>query len=258
MPIPEDIQKAAEDLKKIPEIKSVDTKRVFERVETGIMGFDELIQGGIPKGSLILLTGGCGTGKSTFGVNFLVTGIEKYNEPGIYITMEEEPKGIVKQMKQYGWDLEKYMKEDKLKFISTQLYDFDKLLIAIEDAVDQIKAKRLVLDSITVLGFYFKDEFKIRKAIMEMGRRLKKLGCTSLLISEIPEGSNKLSTFGVEEYVVDGVIILYLIKKETTFLRAIAIRKMRGTNHSTKIHPIMFITPGGIKVFPAEEVFAEV
>lgn len=228
----------------------------IERVSTGVKGFDDLIEGGIPKDSVVLLSGPSGTGKSIFAMNFLIEGAKK-QEVGLYITFEQSEKQIVKEMSYFGWPVKKFLEDKTISVVKPELYDFDKLLTFIEDMSSKFKAKRIVIDSTSLIGMYFKDPFKVRKAMVDLEESLKRLGVTSISINEIPEGSSSLSTYGVEDFVADSVIVLYLQKKENVFSRGIAVRKMRTTNHSMKIHPIQIKRPGGIVVYPSEEVFSE-
>jgi KaiC/GvpD/RAD55 family RecA-like ATPase len=226
-----------------------------ERIKSGIEGFDELIEGGIPKNSLILLTGSCGTGKTTFGMQFLYQGATLYNEPGIYITLEEDPERLIKNMQLYGWDIYKAMAEKKLLVIKAELYKFDALKSMIESNITRMGAKRVVIDTITSLGLFFKRPVELRRSIIEFGQLLKKLDCTVMMITEVPEGRPGISSFGVEEFICDGVVVLYYVRQKNVFYRAINVRKMRATNHSTKIHPVK-ITSEGITVYPKQELFA--
>ncbi|MDP7081536.1 MAG: ATPase domain-containing protein, partial [Candidatus Undinarchaeales archaeon] len=104
----------------------------------------------------------------------------------------------------------------------------------------------------------FNDQYKIRRSFMDLSRILRRVNCTTFMISEREEGANKYSVYGVEEFVVDGVIVLYFIKEKNMFMRALAVRKMRSTNHSTKIYPFKIAAPGGIKVYPSAEIFGDV
>ena len=226
------------------------------RVKTGIEGLDELIEGGIPQGAFVLLSGGTGTGKSIFGINYLAYGAQ-HGEPGVYISLEEGYEENKLQMNLFGWDIEKLQKEKKLLILQPKIYNFDKLVETIQDTITSIGAKRVVIDSISILELYFEDPFKTRRNILELGRIMKGLGVTTLAISEIDEGSVGISRQGVEEFVSDGVIMLFLQKKENLMSRAINIRKMRATNHSLRVHPMQIQKPHGIIVYPFEETFEE-
>ncbi len=222
------------------------------RCATGIKGMDSLMAGGIPEKSLVLLSGSAGTGKTILAFQWLVIGALT-GEPGVYVAMEEEPEQIIAEMSEFGWPIRKLIQEKKLKVVRPELYKYDLFMTAVEDAIDEVHGKRLVIDSISVIGLYFEDPYKVRKAVFDLNRTIKRLNVTSLVITETKEGTEDISTFGVEEYVSDGVIVLYYIRKENMFLRAVTIRKMRYTNHSTKIHPIK-ITDTGIIVYSGSEI----
>ena len=254
----EEMRKHAKDIVKdyVPYKKKRTRQKVEDipRIRTGIEGLDELIEGGFPENSVILLTGTCGTGKSMFAMNFLVYGA-MHDEPGVYVSLEESLDETIREMKAFGWPVEDLVKNDKLLIVQPEMYNFDALMTTIEDAVDKIHARRLVIDSASIIGMYFENEFKVRKSLLELSRMLKKLGCTTIAISEIKEGSMALSPYGVEEYVVDGVVVLHYIKRGNMFIRAVSIRKMRSTHHSSKIHPIEIREVGGVIVYPGDEVF---
>lgn len=234
-----------EALDKVPEI---------ERVPTGIAGFDQLIEGGLPKNSTVLLVGPCGAGKSVFGMHFLVEGAKK-GEPGLFVSLEETQEANLAAWRQFGWNLSELIEDNKLLISEPELYDFEKLLAHIEDNAAKIRAKRLVIDSASLIGNYFQDTFKLRKAFINLAKLMERIKCTALIVNELPEGSEAISSYGVEEYVTDGVIVLYAVKHNEVFHRAVAVRKMQATNHSLKVHPIKLVAPGGIKVYPDLRVF---
>lgn len=226
------------------------------RVKTGIKGFDELVEGGVPKGSFVLLSGVTGTGKSIFGMNFLVHGANS-DEPGLYISLEEGYEANKVQMNQFGWDLDALQKSGKLLILQPKIYDFDKLVESIQDSIVAMGAKRVVIDSISVLQLYFEDKFKTRRNILDLAKTMKGMGVTTVAICEVDEESMQLSREGVEEFVSDGVVVMHLDKKENFLKRAISIRKMRATNHSLKIHPVQIKKPTGMIIYPFEETFEQ-
>lgn len=227
----------------------------MERVKTGIPGLDELIEGGFLKGSVNLLTGGPGTGKSLLGLRYIYSGA-LLGEPGVYITLEEDPKEIIERSKRFNWDLEKPIKEKKMNLVRMELYDFSKLVTLIEESIYRIKATRIVIDPVTLLGLFFEKLIDVRKNLADLSKQLKKTGTTSILTSEVPEGTNLVSPFGVEEFITDSVILLQRIRQGNIYTRALSVLKMRGTNHSTKLHPIK-IADDGVGVYSKEEVFTE-
>ncbi len=224
----------------------------MERVGTGVTGFDELVAGGLPKNSLTLLTGTCGTGKTTFCAEFLYYGASKFGEKGLMISFEEAPEMIKSDMKQYGFDFEKLEQEKKVAFMKYDPYHLEDVFDIIESNVKIFGATRVCIDSISALGLYVRDIPELRRMIFNIGMTLRKLNCTSIVTSEIPPGSAGISRFGVEEFIADGVVVLYYFKSESTFTRAITIWKMRATDHSKKIHPYM-MGGEGLVIYPKEE-----
>lgn len=224
----------------------------MDRTATGIDGFDEMITGGLPKNSLTLLTGTCGTGKTTFCAQFLYNGATRFGEKGVYISFEENPEIVKMDMKQFGMDFDTLEAERKVVFIKYDPYHIEDIFDIIESNVRLIGAKRVCIDSISALGLYVRDIPELRRMIFNLGMTLRKLNCTSIITSEIPPGSSGISRFGVEEFISDSVIVLYYFKTETTFTRAITIWKMRATNHSKKIHPYE-IGERGVVTYPQEE-----
>ena len=220
-------------------LKSSKTGNV-KRVATGLVGLDEMLQGGLPIESVILLSGACGTGKSTFAMQFLYYGAAYCNEPGVYVSLEEDPKKLVENMSLFGWDLQKLIDRKKLIVIKPEVYKFDSIKQIIGDAIEKIGAKRLVVDSYSVLLTYFNDPYEIRNGLVQLDREIKKMNCTAMVISDIKDNSEIFSTTGVEEFIVDGVIVLYLIKNPAhpyESKRAIAVRKMRATRHPLNLYP---------------------
>jgi len=241
----------------------------MNRVPTGITGLDELIEGGIPEGRSILVSGGTGTGKTIFGIQFLYQGAKKYNESGIYVTLDERPELIRQDMLKFGWDLRKLEDENMLQIIDGSLakiglpseeqfslptagFDIDKLLLEVMRVAKRIGAKRLVIDSLPALGINFENEVEVRKAILKLSYLLAKTGVTSMMTSEIAEGENKFGRYGVEEFVVDGVIVLHYMGIGTQSNRTMHIRKMRATKHSEDLHPLE-INDKGITIHKVEE-----
>ncbi len=224
--------------------------RKIARVQTGLAGLDNVLQGGLPTGSVTLLSGACGTGKSTLAMQFLYNGAKYMGEPGVYVTLEEDPKKLIENMTLFGWGVDDLIAKKKLMVIKPEVYKFESIKQIISDAIDKIHAKRLVVDSYSVLLTYFSDPYEIRNGLVQLDREIKKMECTALVISDIKDNSEIFSTTGVEEFIVDGVIVLYLIKSHShpfEFERAISVRKMRATHHPLKTYPFQ-ITKEGITI----------
>lgn len=224
-----------------------------ERVKTGVPGFDDIIGGGFLPGTLALLTGTTGTGKTVLASQFIYNALAKYKENCVYISFEERPEDTKRNMLNFGWDFEPFERARKLIFIKYDPFHMEDIYGLIENHIRDVDAKRVVLDSITGLALNIRDPSDLRTAIFNLGRILKKLGCTTVMTSETPSDNHLvLSRYGVEEYVADDVVVLYYIPVGTEFRRAITVWKMRGSDHSKKIHPFR-ITEKGITVYPHEE-----
>jgi KaiC/GvpD/RAD55 family RecA-like ATPase len=233
----------------------------MERVATGIPGLDELLKGGIPKGSSVLVSGGPGAGKSIFSMQYIVEGARLYNECGLYVSIESNPKNILWDMASFNWDIKKFQ-DKKMINIYRMKMGYNKDYKLVEDKIDEeleiiasmlkeMNAKRLVIDSTTSFGIWF-DKAILRAMLFKFVDYLKELGCTTILTSEMPNTKEKFSAFGVEEFIVDGVIVLFF----TPPYRSIFARKMRGTAHDKNLHPFE-ITDQGIIVKPKETVLWE-
>ena len=216
------------------------------RVPTGIPGLDELMEGGFEEGSVNLITGKTGTGKSIFSAQFLYNGARKYRDRGLYITTGETIKNIKRQSKKFGWDFDSLEKDGYLRIIEVEPYDIEKLMENISVSKDLMSSKRIVTVSISMFELYMQDPYKIRKNLFSMLQKFRDMGKTVLVVAEVLEESKNLSRSGVIEFMVDSVILLqYLgIAKHK---RSLMIRKMRMTNHSTDIHPFE-IGPKGIEM----------
>ncbi|MAG18281.1 MAG: ATPase [Candidatus Diapherotrites archaeon] len=233
----------------------------MNRIQTGINGLDKLIEGGFPEGRTTLVSGACGTGKTIFCAQYLYEGASKYKEPGIYVTLDERPELIRQDMQKFGWDLRKLEDDNMIQIIDGSLakigipseeefampatgFDIDKLLLEIMRTTKKIGAKRLVIDSIPAMGMNYESENEIRNAILKLSYLLMRIGVTTLLTSEVTEGENKFGKYGIEEYVVDGVIVLHYMGIGTRSNRTLHIRKMRATKHSEDLHPIEIDSKG--------------
>jgi len=157
---------------------------------------------------------------------------------------------------EFGWDLKSLTQTNKLKIITIELYDFERLKSSIEDTVKQIGAKRVVIDPGVIFKLFFDRELDARKRIVALGKMLKRIGCTSIITNEISL-DRMTSLYGLEEYVADGVILMYHTKVKNRFVRSIAVLKMRNTKISEQLKPIQ-IDNGGITVLVKGEIFTEV
>jgi len=220
---------------------------------TGIKDFDELLDGGFTKGSIILLAGSSGSGKTIFSFQWLFEGI-KHNENGIYITLTEPLFKTLENLEKLSYYNKDAVENEKLRIIDLREiygkegFDQRKILDFIGEEVKRTNAKRVCIDSITAIAYQIDDRAKIRAFIFALGTTLATLGCTTILISEIAE-MNKYSKYEVEEFISDAILRFDQIKVKDEPQRIIQIIKVRGRNFRSD--DIQFkISKDGINVFP--------
>lgn len=230
----------------------------IERIPTGVPGLDELIEGGLPKGRITLITGAAGSGKTTLGMQFLYNGCTSFGDNGLFVTLEEEAADLIRDMSRYGWELEQLADQGRFSIlqspipfeVSQERISVDSLLDNIHQQAMKVDAKRIVFDSIASLGLPYGDAVTLRRDVLRIGAMLRELGCTTLLLTEMLEGEARITRYGIEQFVAHGVIALHV----TPTYRAIQVVKMRGTNHDMGIHRLR-ITEKGIVVMPGERPF---
>ena len=238
----------------------------IDRVKTGIPGLDELIEGGFPRNDTILIAGKAGTGKSILATQFIYKGATEYDEPGVLVTLEEPPHLIKRNMIRFGMDLEKLENEKKIVIVDLSpskevtpvtigeypSFDLSGLEAIILNHVKKIKAKRVVLDTLSIMAYKFKSRDILREEFFKLAASITRAGCTLLLTSEIPAQEQGLGVFDIEAFLASGVIVLYNEKiSDTSRSRSIEVLKLRGSKHSSRIHS-MRITDEGIRVWPGE------
>ncbi len=213
----------------------------MKRLKSGIDGLDALIEGGIPEGFSVLVSGTPGSCKTIFALQYINKGLEE-GEPGIFITFEQSRNDIVMQAKEFGWDFEKYEKSGNLKIISMWPQNFDTVLTKINELRKETYFRRIAIDSITNVILNGTTDRELIHSVMS---KLKELGMTAIMTSELLEGGKGLSRDGVSEFVADGVIVLTL--QEALDTRKMQVRKMRSTSHTLKPQ-LMEITDRGLRV----------
>lgn len=228
----------------------------IKRVPIGIKKLDSLIGGGVIKNSVNLVAGGAGTGKTIFSIQSLINGIEKYNEPGIYITFEEKKKKTYADMLTFGWDLAKYEKQGKFAYLEYTPEQVKKILVEgggiVESIIEKIKAKRIVIDSITSFALLYEDELTKKEAALALFELIDKWDCTGFLTSQDTK-ANHTTISAALEFEVDSIFLLYHVKKRGIRQRAMEVLKMRGTKIPEKTFALN-ITGKGIVVNPGKIV----
>jgi circadian clock protein KaiC len=215
-------------------------------VKTGVEALDRLI-GGFHKNSINLVVGGAGSGKTIMAVQFLVNGI-KQGDNGLYITFEEKREKMFRYMSSFGWDLERYEKENKLVFLEYTPEQVKRLITEgggeIENVIEKKNIKRLVIDSITSFTLLYQDELTKKEAALALFELMSKWNCTALLTSQVFDEEGLSEGLGFE---VDSIILLYHVKKGGKRKRGIELLKMRGTPTPEKIFPVK-ISKRGLEV----------
>lgn len=228
------------------------SKTPIRRIPTGIPGFDELIEGGLEEKTNTLLQGYAGTGKTTFSLQFLYQGAVQFNEPGVYLSFAESKDSIFRHALNFGWDFYALEQQGLVRHLFYKAHQVNKLLEegggAVRDAIQEIGAKRLVIDSITAYGLLFRDEYKQREALLVFFDFLVKWGCTSLIIAE-EISTEKEGTAGEIGFLTDGIVLFYYSKVEDENgnihrKHKLEVLKMRGTNHYNGVMDMHFSKNG--------------
>ncbi len=249
------------------EKKYVGIKTSENLIKTGIPGFESYLSNGLKINSSIVVSGSPGTGKTTFGLQFLYSGAKDFDEPGVYITMSQNIEDIKNDCKSFGWDFDDLIQKDKILMIDARPFKihnetigkddslyrgeqlpFEHLTKLLINSIKRIDAKRVVIDSVTILAMQYQDKFYMRQGLQGMIQALENYGVTSLIISEFSESPE----IPLEWFVTSGIIQLRHTRTEDTMERSIQITKMRGIKHSEQIHPIV-LGNDGLYIFDVSE-----
>jgi len=219
----------------------------MEKTKTGIKGFDKLIEGGFPKGSIILISGTPATGKTIFALEYLVNGATLFNEKGLYVTFEEKIENLRNQAIQFGWNLAELEREGKLIMLHIPADEISKNTVKeIINTAKENKVNRLVIDSLSTLAINTPilhsvkeiGEFAIKRFIYSFINELRELKkTTSFLISQTTNDTS-LSRDNISEFICDGIIHMIFESMGGEFSRSLIVRKMRQTKNDEDIHPL--------------------
>jgi len=229
----------------------------FPKTPTGVEGLDEITEGGFPKGRPTLICGGAGCGKTLLSMQFLIKGITEFDEPGVFMSFEEPSDDLSLNVKSLGFDLEKLKSEKKLVVDHVRVerseieeageYDLDGLFVRLGYAIDTVKAKRIVLDTLESLFSGLDNQAILRAELRRLFHWLKDRDVTAVITGE--RGEATLTRQGLEEYVSDCVIMLDHRVIEQVSTRRLRIIKYRGSTHGTNEYPFL-IDEDGISVLP--------
>ena len=231
---------------------------------TGISGFDEITNGGLPEGRISLIVGSAGSGKTVFGMQFLVMGAVKYGEPGVMMSFEESEAELVKNFSSIGYDIQGLLNDNRLfidhihierkEILESGEFDLEGIFLRLQNAITKVGAKRVVMDSLEALFSGIENQSILRAEIRRLFRWLRDKGLT--VISTGEKGTDTFTRYGFEEYLADCVIFLdqQIINKITT--RRLRILKYRGSEHGGNEYPFI-ITKDGFSVFPITSLTLE-
>lgn len=224
-------------------------KIMSERISTGNIELDTLLDGGFLKNSMILIAGNPGAGKTILSSRFIYEGALN-DEPGVYACFAETRQRLIQDMKKFDINFEPMIRRRKIEVLDLSIgseTEVQSALNQIFEAITTLRARRLVVDSIAAMAMGLETEFEKRHLIRLLYRLILKTGCTTIAITDIPWNSNRIGE-SIEEFVADGVILMeHHYDSAETLKRQIRITKMRGTNHSRKTHKYI-INESGLKI----------
>ncbi|MDS0240773.1 MULTISPECIES: KaiC domain-containing protein [Haloferax] len=231
----------------------------IDRIDIGIEGLDDMILGGVPERSLMVAIGSAGTGKTTFGLQFLRKALEDGGS-GVYITLEESRERILDTADEKGWEFSKHEADGRLAVVDLDPVEMANSLSSIRNdlprLVEEFGADRLVLDSVSLLEMMYDHPSKRRSEVFNFTRSLKDAGVTTMLTSEADQSTPYVSRHGIVEYLSDAVFVLQYVRgddfRETRL--AIEIQKIRDANHSRETKPYE-LTNEGISVYRQANIF---
>jgi len=230
----------------------------IDRIDLGIEGLDQMILGGVPDRSLMVVIGSAGTGKTTFGLQFLNHGLEQ-GERAVFITLEQSSDAIFSTAEEMGWPFREHESAGTLAVVSLDPIEMANSLSSlsgdISRLIDDFGADRLVLDSVSLLEMMYDHPAKRRSEVFDFTRSLKRAGVTTMLTSEASEDSPYASRHGIVEYLTDAVFVLQYVRQSNQETRlAVEIQKIRNANHSRETKPYE-ITDSGISVYQQASIF---
>lgn len=226
----------------------------LERIPTGIRGFEHISLGGLVKGRTTLLVGTSGSGKTLFATELLYRAITQYDRPGVFVTFEEKPADIIRNVQQLNWNLSDTIRDGKLIILDASMdrgivqeagsYDLSGIIAQIVDAIQEVGAEFVVLDSLGALFYQFENPGILRREILRLTDRLRELGVTSVMTAERVEEYGPITRFGIEEFVSDCVVVLRHQLLDEKVRRTIQIYKLRGDRHYKDEFPFTIESQG--------------
>ena len=241
--------------KTIPQ-KSAKHPKQLQKCPTGIKGFDEITEGGLPKNRTTLISGGAGSGKTLLGLDFLINGAIKYKELGVFMSFEETKEELYTDVASLNLDLQGLVSQKKIviehvllerKDIQETDFNLEGIFVRLEHAIDSIGAKRVVLDSIESIFAGVSDVGILRLEIKRLFRWLKEKQVTAIVTGEPVQET--YTRHGLEQYISDCIILLDNRVSQQIAIRRIRVVKYRGSKHGTNEYPFV-IDKDGLSVIP--------
>lgn len=227
-------------------------KQQLTKSLTGIQGLDEITKGGLPKGRTTLLSGAAGCGKTVLAMQFIINGATRFDEPGVFMSFEENEKELAENSSSFGIDLQAlavankisldYVSFDRSEITESGDYNLDGLFVRLDAAIKSIGAKRVVLDTVEVIFSGLSNAAIIRAELRRLFRWLKDRGITAIVTAE--KGPGSFTRYGIEEYASDCVIQLDNVVHDQISNRRLRIIKYRGSSHGTNEYPFLIDEEG--------------
>ena len=234
----------------------------MERLPSGIPGFDQITDGGLPAGGVTLVAGTAGSGKTVLAMQFLAAGIDAYDEPAVFVTLAEAPEKIRRFVAELGWTVPAWEEQGRFALVDAttrvaegrvvvgENIDFGVLLGRIEAAVERVGARRVAIDSLDGLFERFGERAAVRHGLEAISVGLERMGVTAIMTMGRPHDYDGVTAFGVEEFVADNVVILRNSLVGDMRRRTVEVLKLRGTHHRRGEYPFGIIQDEGMVVIP--------
>lgn len=223
----------------------------IKRARLGISNLDDLLGEGVPLGSSFLLSGVAGTGKTLLSLEFIYKGAMEFKEKGIYFSFEETEERLLAAARGMGWKMDELIQSRMIEIVFIAQTDIvvEKHLLMMNERIQTFGAKRIAIDSVSLFVHKVDDPKIVREKIFQLATLVQRARGVGFFVTDIPYGTNQLSRFGVEETVIDGVILLTSSEKGFERERFIEIYKLRNTAHANGRHKLE-ITGEGIHISP--------